>query len=280
MDWIRPLGVLALLSCSADKAPQDKGSVDTATTTPTGDSGSVRTDSGAPDTAVPPPPPIDGLPAGQWSDCRGTFGLMSIGEWTWRDAEGSCAVEGIVALVSGVLSITVGEQTDCESGIPWWMERDDGLPVRHTFSVTDSRLTLVPEIAIGSTGSTNFNEKHFYGQPFRKRWLVTNNDGLQSHFDACFSPGEVFFEGRYSAIDGSCDFLSCGGAISEWRSSEEGEIHIWTQCAGDCPCAGILQTASHTDTEMSGVYGFSNCAMSGTGSFTGERTAFPAEDVP
>ncbi len=254
--------------------------MDTAGSSSPQDSGGVQGDSGGGDTSEPTAPPIDGMPGGLWVDCRGTLGLDTSGMWMWRDAEGACVAEGTAGLEAGVLTLTVDASLGCETGLPWWMESEDGgSAVRHTFTVTDIRLTLVPEVLLGSTGSATHNEKHFYGQLFRERWLMTNQDGQQSHFDACFSPARVFFEGRYSAIDGTCDFLSCGGTITEWRKTEESQLHIWTQCAGGCPCVGVLQTSSLTETEMAGVYGYSNCAISGTGSFDGEQIPFPSGDA-
>jgi hypothetical protein len=41
----------------------------------------------------------------------------------------------------------------------------------------------------------------------------------------------------------------------------------------------VLQTSSLEETAMSGVYGYSNCAMSGTGSFTGVQVPFPTGDA-
>lgn len=224
-------------------------------------------------------PPVPGMPGGLWRDCRGSLGLEISGDWVWRDADTECVAEGIATLDAGVLSFYVGASTICED-VPWWLAGEDGGPALHTFSTTDIRLTLVPEVALGSTSSASHREKHMYGQLFRERWLLTNDDGQRSQFDACLSPERVFFEGRYRAIDGECDFLSCGGAISEWRNTGAAQLDIWTQCAGDCPCAGVLQTSSRDETTMSGVYGFSNCARSGTGSFTGIQIPFPSGDAP
>jgi hypothetical protein len=278
MVWVRAIAFLIALGCSPDKRSDGRGSVDTSGSPHTIDSGVVIGDSAQPDTGSPPPP-IAGMPGGLWRDCRGTLGLDVSGLWMWRDAEGECVAEGTAELEAGVLTLTVSVEEGCEDNLPWWMTSGDDAPARHTFSVTDIRLTLVPEVALGSTGSASFNQKHFYGQLFRERWLLTNHAGQQSHFDACFSPERVFFEGRYGAIDEVCDFLSCGGAINEWRLTEEAQLHIWTQCAGGCPCAGVLQTSSFSETEMEGVYGYSNCAISGTGTFTGEQIPFPSGDA-
>jgi hypothetical protein len=271
--------VLALLGCSDSESGNKPGNVDTSSSQQSADSGKVNGDSGVGDTAVEPPPAVAGMPAGMWVDCRGSLGLNASGSWAWRDANTDCVAEGMATLDAGVLSFSVLATVECDGGVPWWTTSEDDGPGTHTFSTTDIRLTLVPDVAMGSSGSASHREKHFYGQLFRERWLLTNDAGDQSHFDACFSPERVFFEGRYTAVDDSCDFLSCGGAINEWRTTEAEQLHIWTQCAGECPCAGVLQTSSMDETEIEGVYGYSNCGMSGTGTFTGTQVAFPDGDA-
>jgi hypothetical protein len=267
--------LLTTLGCADGKSGEATGELSETGSGDQADSGGGSVD--AEDTA-PPAPPVPGMPGGLWRDCRGSLGLNVSGDWVWRDADTACVAEGVATLEAGVLSFTVSGSTGCD-GVPWWMSGAEGGPGLHTFSTTDIRLTLVPEVALGSDSSASHREKHLYGQLFRERWLLTNDDGQRTQFDACFSPERIFFEGRYRAIDGECDFLSCGGSINEWRSAGAAGIHIWTQCAGDCPCAGVLQTSSLDETTMSGVYGFSNCAMSGTGSFTGIQTPFPSGDA-
>ena len=266
-----------LLGCSDNSGKDESGDVTPMGGDDTAEVGDVVDDTAEDDTG-PSLPPVPGMPAGLWRDCRGSLGLYESGEWSWRDAGTTCTAEGMAVLEDGLLTLSVSESSGCEGGVPWWMNGEGDAPGVHTFSATDIRLTLVPEVAIGSSGSASHREKHFYGQLFRERWLLTNDDGQSSHFDACFSPERVFFEGRYQAVDGECDFLSCGGSINDWRRVETGQLHIWTQCAGGCPCAGVLQTSEFGEVEMAGVYGYTNCATSGTGSFTGTKVAFPTAD--
>ncbi len=276
--WI--LGVLGVLGCDAGKGSSSEGKIDTGVASQPVDTGAVVGDSAAPDTGEPTTdPPVSGMPAGQWSDCRGTLRLDAAGGWAWRDAEGSCVVEGTATLDGEILNLQVDAELECLDGLPWWMTGEGGLAGRHTFSVTDVRLSLVPEVLVDSTGSGTQNEKHFYGQLFRERWLVTNDEGLQSNFDTCFSPSGVFFEGGYQAVDGACDFISCGGAITGWRASEDGQLDVWTQCAGGCPCVGVLQTTTISETEMAGDYNFANCSRTGGGTFVGVQVPFPTGDM-
>jgi hypothetical protein len=263
-------GVLAVSSCRSNKLAGD-GLIDTAGGTGADEDGAVGDDS-ADDTDV-----SDGFPVGRWKDCRGTVEILESGEWTWLDAESGCDASGTVYAEEDVVVFQAARATACGESLPWWLPQEGADELRYHHTGNESRLSLVPELATGSTDSSRHDVKHLYVHLERARWLLENQDGDQSHFDACYTPEGVFFEGGYRTIDGSCDFLSCGGAISEWRISAE-SVNIWTTCAGDCPCAGVVVGTSHTDTEMSGNYAGANCAIVTSGDFTGVRVDFPGLD--
>jgi hypothetical protein len=265
------LGVLCLLSCRSNK-PVSAGTTDTATTANGGSDGTVQDDTG---------PVTDAsslFPTGRWSDCSGAFQITVFGTWSWANADTGCTADGVATGDDTVLELDPPTASTCGDDLPWWLPAEMDDPFRYNYADNGTRLTLVPEVSIGSTGSTTYNEKHLYSEIQRNRWLLENQDGLRSHFDACFSPEGVFFEGGYRSIDDSCEFLSCGGAISEWRVSD-GNVHIWTACAGDCPCAGVVVATTHSDTEMAGNYAGANCALVMEGTFTGTRLEFPDGDA-
>ncbi len=256
---------LVVTACRSGKTV-DEGTTDTSA------EGGEDSDVDLPDVESPT------FPVGSWYDCGGRFDLDESERWRWVEAESGCTVSGAVGVEDAVIVLQVPDEDTCGEDLPWWVPGSSS-DVRYNHAQSASRLTLIPETAEGATGSTRTTEKHFYLDLERSRWLFENQLGEQSHFDACFTAEGVFFEGGYRAIDTSCNFLSCAGAINEWRRVDAG-VQIWTGCSGDCPCAGVLVTEDYSETTMSGSYRGANCATVLEGTYEGTRIDFPAGDAP
>jgi hypothetical protein len=273
------LVLLSMLACKSGSTSIDKDiDVDPY---PDWDSGGSSTDSQA-DTHVPedtssPPDKteeweeLDEL----WRDCRGTLHITT-DAFTWVDAEPSCAIGGSASLEEGLLTLVVATAEDCES-IPWWLNDDE--PVVHGYEIVGARLTLVPQDLQTSGGAKQMLTKQFaQGDVDRQRWEMLSSDGDASNLDICFLPDGPFYGGMYYATDDRCNFFSCGGSATGTLKTED-SFSVYTACAGDCPCVGILYADEVSDESLSGTWAGANCSRTMEGEFTATRGIFPDSDL-
>ena len=204
--------------------------------------------------------PEDLGPIGAWSSCDGTITLAE-GNYTWQNLDGSCTITGPSSFGENILIFTEIELTRCEDP-PWWIEVFEGGSAQFSPNVADSRLTLIPIGDFPSGQVAQFEEALDY-----ERWELTTPEGYINNARLCFVEGQ-FFGGRYTNIDGSCEFLSCTGIIENQIIGSDTER--WTtECGGDCPCGGVITLDSRTEDSISGEYYGHNCARTLEGTFTG-----------
>ena len=206
------------------------------------DSGGTPTDSPS-DSHIPndtsePQTPVDEWVelTETWRDCRGSLQLMD-SSFTWTDADPSCIITGSAQLDDDGLTIVVDTIGECDS-IPWWIDTTD--PAVYGVEVVGERLTLIPQDPRESGSAKQLLVKQFAkGDVDRQRWEMISSDGDTSNLDICFLPEGPFYTGQYYSTDDSCNFLSCGGAVTGALQTDD-SLTLYTACAGNCPCVGML----------------------------------------
>ena len=206
-------------------------------------------------------------PVGTWHDCTGTF-TRTADSFTW-DSIGPepyvCRLSGTSTFEDGILHLYPDGFDTCDSR-PWWVRIFEEEHPSFVPSVHEARLSLLPTVP--NDGARIFNLEAALDT---ENWELTDNEGNESMFRLCFTPDGSFFAGEYMALDDSTDFLSYGGTISRLVQSPD-EEHWVTQCAGNCPCGGVVSIESEEDGNISGRYNGSNCSRHLDGTFTGILT--------
>ena len=232
-------------------------------------------------TAWVPPDHTDGLDeewaalSDSWRDCQGTLEI-STRTFYWTEADSACEVAGRASLSGGQMTLEVSWYEECES-LPWWL--DATVPLVHGYEIVGDRLTLVPEDPPTSESSQQMLTKQLArGDIDRQRWEMVSGDGEESSLDICFLAEGPFYSGRYFATDGECSFLSCAGTATN-ALVREADLTVYTACAGDCPCTGMIYANDQSEKDMSGTWLGANCSRTMSGDFTATRVPFPDGDL-
>lgn len=277
--WVTHLALLMVVGCKSGSTAVDKDADDGPY--PDWDSGGSSVDSQA-DTQAPEDTSTEPEETDEWEeldelwrDCRGTLHITT-DAFTWVDAEPSCTIGGSASLEDDLLTLELIEKESCEN-IPWWIDTDD--PVVHGYEVVGDRLTLIPQDPEPSGSAKQMLTKQFArGEVDRQRWEMLSSDGDASNLDICFLPDGPFYGGMYYATDDSCNFFSCGGSATGTLKTED-SFSVYTACAGDCPCVGILYADEVSDESLSGTWSGANCSRTMEGEFTATRGVFPDSDL-
>ena len=196
---------------------------------------------------------------GAWSTCSGQL-TRDAERFSWDGNLLPCTINGGTTYADGILTLHPDDFNDCEV-LPWWFaifqsENPTFAPVRH-----GTRLTLLPTVPTEPARVLNLEETLVV-----EKWELVNEEEQTSGVKLCWTSTGQFFEGRYGGDD--CSFLSCGGVITQLIIDDEGEEHWSTQCAGNCPCGGVITVEERTEGSLSGRYNASNCQRLMDGEFT------------
>ena len=270
---------LAWTGCQTASTAVDKD-VD-AGPVPNWDSGGTPTDSPSdsdiPDDTSEPSTPVDEWTElnETWRDCRGSLKMVDE-SFTWTDADPACVITGQAQLDEDGLTLVVDTIGECDS-IPWWIDTEN--PASYGYDVVGERLTLIPQEPRESGSAKQLLVKQFAkGDVDRQRWEMVSSDGDTSNLDICFLPEGPFYTGQYYATDDSCSFLSCGGSVTGALRTES-TLTIYTACAGNCPCVGMLFADDVEKKSLSGVWSGSNCSRTMSGEFSATKMEFPSADL-
>ena len=212
-----------------------------------------------PDSDSPDTPEVG--PVGAWSTCNGRL-TRDAERFTWTGNLYPCSISGASQFEDGVLTLQPNNLDECEI-LPWWFRIFEDENPSFAPIVNGSRLTLLPTIPTDSARVVNLEETLI-----EEEWTLVNEGGHTNAFKLCWTPTGQFFEGRYISLEGSSDFISHGGVITQVVDSDEGEQHWSTQCAGNCPCGGVVTIEERTDSSLSGRYNAANCERIMDGRFT------------
>lgn len=214
--------------------------------------------------------------AGTYQDCRGTLTLSADGAADWYDERAQCHVKGAWLLAADPtrLAFSLAAQASPTCAPPSFMSATTPY-----FQAADRLVLQPPGSPPRALGK---------GAVQRQRWDVLAGTGvepqqLKAELRACFLSDGVYFDGWYRSLDANCTFLSCSGGIANWQhkaatDSHGEQTHIWTTCAGTCPCAGLI-VANATATKMAGSWAAVSCttnggAQSADGTFSAMLVAF------
>ena len=261
MTKLRPyLFALMIAAGCQPKAVIDEGTITETSTNPPEEATAPVEDPPDPpaDSGTPPTPDVG--PVGSWSTCNGTL-TRDAERFSWDGNLSPCAIEGETSFEDGILTLHPNDFDDCER-LPWWIGIFESENPSYASIQNGTRLALLPTIPTESARVLNLEEALVI-----EEWELVNEEDLRSAFKLCWTVTGEFFEGRYLGVD-TCDFLSCGGVVTQLVMGDEGEEHLTTQCAGTCPCGGIVTVEERTESTLSGRYNAANCARLMEGRFT------------
>jgi hypothetical protein len=254
------LTVFATLGCRS--SPESaKGAVDTATTVLPSEPLIETEDSAAPE----PPEEMDLGPLGVWQTCGGTLTRTET-TFSWLSNLGPCSIEGTSSLIDGVVTLSEYSLDACEDP-PWWLDLFPDGTASYRPLLAGTRLTLLPTVPVESGRVLNLEEELDV-----QRWNLVSNEGDINDFKMCWARDGYFMEGRYSTLNGSTQFISEGGIVTQVLTGSEGETHWTTRCTGGCPCSAIMSIEEQTDETIAGRYHGANCDRIFEGTFTGTAT--------
>jgi len=253
-NHILPILALALLFGCQPKAVEAEQEVTETETPPEDDSTGTVTDSAEPE--EPDPGPI-----GEWSTCYGVL-TRDADSFSWKGNVYPCDITGASTYEDGILSLLPDTSDECED-LPWWFRIFEDENPSFASITNGSRLTLLPTVPTDPARVINLEETLV-----EEEWTLVNDGGNTNAFKLCWTPTGQFFEGRYVSLEDSSDFISHGGVITQVVESDEGEQHWSTQCAGNCPCGGVVTVEERTEDTLSGRYYASNCSRQMDGTFT------------
>ena len=220
------------------------------------------------------------LPKGEmtWQDCSGTLHInFDTATFSWFEPEDACSLQGNLSFEEDYIRFGASDMSSCP-GAPWWIQTEEHT-IKHQMMFNDNRLSLVPQ----SNKGRPYQVEQFTKEIYTKVWEVSSDTGEVSRFTLCTDQDGTSWGGRYHSVSESCDFISCGGGITEVAPSSRGE-HWRLECGGDCPCSGFVTVENELESEapqIEGVYHASNCARVSSGTFTGAlispRTRLPLE---
>ena len=205
-----------------------------------------------------------------WQDCSGTLDInFQESTFSWEEPDNACSLVGSLQREGEYVSFAATDSENCE-GPPWWIQADDH-KIKHQLTYNNERLSLIPQ----SDKSVAYQVEQFTKEIYSTSWEITSDLGDVSRFTLCTDENGESWGGRYHSATDECNFISCGGGITEVSVTPRGE-HWRTECGGECPCSGFVtiieqnENPSAEQHHLQGVYHASNCAMVSSGTFTGE----------
>ncbi|MSQ81767.1 MAG: hypothetical protein EXR77_02480 [Myxococcales bacterium] len=201
---------------------------------------------------------------GTWLDCFGNLVLGADGTFEWAAAESGCQIRGGWTVVGAKVTFvptTVGAACDKP---PSWLKTGVGA------SVAEGVLTL-SDLSMFGGGHRFGKQGSDRAEVLRERWLLQATAGTAT-MDLCFTANGMFFNGKFTSP--GCAVLACAGVVGQ-VSKVGTQTHIWTQCAGQCPCAGVVVAQIKTAAHMSGTYSAAHCGSSQYGEFSAKIGVFP-----
>ncbi|HJO26462.1 MAG TPA: peptidoglycan DD-metalloendopeptidase family protein [Planctomycetota bacterium] len=97
-------------------------------------------------------------------------------------------------------------------------------------------------------------------------WLLVEEDSGEAVQAARLTDAGAFFGGSFTGL-GQCDFLACGGGITDWNISGTGHT-IQTSSGGSCDSLStLLGTFDPSSAFLTGTYSTSDCWGSSAGNF-------------
>ncbi len=196
---------------------------------------------------------------GQWYDCSGDLALRPEGTFEWQSAGDPCLVRGGWSVAGATVTF---QPTAVGPGCgkpPGWLKSGVGA------SVAEGVLTL-SDLAIFGGG-----HRLAQGAVQRQRWNLTWA-GHTATLDLCLTGKGTFFDGKFASPD--CALLACAGVVGQ-VSQVGSETHVWLQCSGNCPCAGVLVAKTKTATAMAGNWSMAHCGGGDDGQFEAVLGKFP-----
>ncbi|MBM4345668.1 MAG: hypothetical protein FJ100_20030 [Deltaproteobacteria bacterium] len=196
---------------------------------------------------------------GQWYDCSGDLALRPDGTFEWQSAGDPCLVRGGWSVAGATVTF---QPTAVGPGCgkpPGWLKSGVGA------SVAEGVLTL-SDLAIFGGG-----HRLAQGAVQRQRWNLTSA-GHTATLDLCLTAKGTFFDGKFASPD--CALLACAGVVGQ-VSQVGSETHVWLQCSGQCPCAGVLVAKTKTAAAMAGSWSMAHCGGGSDGQFEATLGVFP-----
>ncbi len=196
---------------------------------------------------------------GQWYDCSGDLALRPEGTFEWQSAGNPCLVRGGWSVAGATVTFQPTAVGPSCGKPPGWLKSGVGA------AVADGVLTL-SDLAIFGGG-----HRLAQGAVQRQRWNLSSADHTAT-LDLCLTAKGTFFDGQFASPD--CALLACAGVVGQVSQSGS-ETHVWLQCSGKCPCAGVRVAKTKTATAMAGFWSMAHCGGGSDGQFEAVLGKFP-----